>query len=135
MRNQNYESNYRAKRRKHYFEDPEYKKWSYLERLGGFNYGHYRERAFLKYYLCEKKFGNDRQLLSNLHEVLANGKSHPINWVAFYAYFDERLNDTENPFREEMTEEIFPYFDDSPTVIGLLNQYREKLLSTDYDIV
>ena len=135
MRNQNYESNYRAKRRKHYFEDPEYRKWSCLERLSGFNYGHYRERAFLKYYLCENKFGNDRQLLANLHEVLANGKSHPINWVSFYAYFDERLNDPENQFREEMTEEVFPYLDGSPTVIELLNQYRETLLSPNYDIV
>ena len=135
MRNQNYESNYRAKRRKHYFEDPEYKKWSYLERLGGFNYGHYRERAFLKYYLCEKKFGNDRQLLSNLHEVLANGKSHPTNWVAFYAYFDERLNDHENPYSHEMTEKMFPFMRDSLTVIELLNQYRETLLPPDYDMV
>lgn len=135
MRPRDSETDYRAKRREHYFEDPEYRKWSRLERLGSGYYGNYRERAFLKYYLCKKKFGDDRQLLSTMHEVLANGKSHPINWASFYAYFDERLNDSENPLHEEMTEEIFPWLDDSPTVIGLLNQYRDTLLSPDYDMV
>lgn len=135
MRPRGPEADYRAKRREHYFEDSKYRKWSYLERLDSSYYGNYRERAFLKYYLCENKFGNDRQALLNMHEVLANGKSHPINWVAFYAYFDERLNDPENPLHEELTEEIFPWLDDSPTVIGLLNQYRETLLLPDYDMV
>lgn len=83
--------------------------------------------------MCDKCH-NDEKLLSNLHDVLKNGKSHPINWEAFYAYFDERLNDPENPIREEMTEEIFPYLDDSPTVIELLNQYTDTLLSSEYDL-
>lgn len=135
MRPRGPEADYRAKRREYYFEDSKYRKWSYLERLDSSYYGNYRERAFLKYYLCGNKIGNDRQLLSNMHEVLANGKSHSINWVAFYAYFDERLNDPENPLHEELTEEIFPWLDDSPTVIGLLNQYRETLLLPDYDMV
>lgn len=83
--------------------------------------------------LCDR-CSDDERFLSNLHEVLKNGKSQPINWEAFYDYFDERLNDPENPIREEMTEEIFPYLDDSPTVIELLNQYRDTLLSPEYDI-
>ena len=134
MRHKDHESKYRAKRREHYFEDPKYRKWSDCIRLHSYGYGHYRERAFLKYYLCDHD-SNDERFLSKLHEVLKNGKSQPINWEAFYAYFDERLNDPENPFRDKMTEEIFLGIFDSPTVIGLINQYRETLLSPDYDMV
>lgn len=66
---------------------------------------------------------------------MSNGKSHPINWEAFYAYFDERFNDPNNPYIHEMSEKMFPWLDDSPTVIELLNQYREILLSSDYDLI
>jgi hypothetical protein len=70
-----------------------------------------------------------------MHETLANGEVHPINWEAFYAYFDERMNDSENPYLHEMTEKLFPFIDDKISVIDLINQYREELLSPNYDIV
>lgn len=134
MRTDETESSYRAKRRGHYFEEPSYRKWPDFTGPDRFGYGNYRERAFLKYYLCGECH-DDEKLLSNLHDVLKNGKSHSINWEAFYAYFDERLNDPENKFREEMNEEIFPRLNNSPTVIKLLNQYRYTLLSPNYNIV
>lgn len=99
-----------------------------------YNYGDYRERAFIRFYLdCDSR--NDRKSLSKIHEVMSNGKSHPINWEAFYAYFDERFNDPNNPYIHEMSEKMFPWLDDSPTVIELLNQYRDTLTSPDYDMV
>ena len=57
------------------------------------------------------------------------------NTEAFYAYFDDRLNDTDNPYIHEMYEKMFQFMDDSPSVIELLNQYREALLPPDYDMV
>lgn len=133
MRDTNNESNYRAERRKHYFEDPKYRKWSEIIK-DTYNYGDYRERAFLRFYLDCNEI-SDAMSLSKMHETLANGKVHPINWEAFYAYFDERMNDEENPYGHEMTEKLFPFIDDKISVIDLINQYREELLSPNYDIV
>lgn len=133
MRNENLESEYRGKQRKRYFEDPNYRKWSDIVK-DNYNYGDYRERAFIRCYLdCDEM--NDNKSLSKIHEVMSNGKSYPINWEAFYAYFDERLNDPDNPYIHEMYEKMFQFMDDSPTVIELLNQYRETLLPPDYDMV
>ena len=135
MRSESRESEYRGKRRKHYFEDPKYRKWSDIDAVtADDNYGDYRERAFIRFYLdCDCY--NERKSLSKIHEVMLNGKSYPINWETFYAYFDERLNDPDNPYMHEMNEKMFPFMDDSPTVIELLNQYREILLSSDYDLI
>ncbi len=133
MRNENLESEYRGKQRKRYFEDPNYRKWSDIVK-DNYNYGDYRERAFIRFYLdCDCH--NERQSLAAIHEVMSNGKSHPINWEAFYAYFDERFNDPDNPYIHEMSEKMFIFMDDSPTVIELLNQYRETLLPPDYDLI
>lgn len=135
MRSESLESDYRGGQRKRYFEDPSYRKWSDIEDvMNGDNYGDYRERAFIRFYLdCE--YNNDRKSLSKIHEVMSNGSTHPINWGAFYAYFDERLNDPDNPYMHEMNEKMFILSDESPTVIELLNQYRETLLPPDYDLI
>lgn len=102
MRNENLESEYRGKQRKRYFEDPNYRKWSNIVK-DNYNYGDYRERAFIRFYLdCDCY--NERQSLAAIREVMSNGKSHPINWDNFYAYFDERLNDPDNPYMHEMNE-------------------------------
>lgn len=134
MRRTDEESNYRAERRKHYFENPCYRKWSDMYSINEYGYGDLRERAFLRRYLdCNDS--DDNKALSKMHEVLKNGKDPPIDWVAFYAYFDERINDLENPYIHEMTEELFFFLDDSPSVIKLIDQYRETLLSLSYDII
>lgn len=133
MRSESLESEYRGKQRKRYFEDPNYRKWSDIVK-NDYNYGDYRERVLIRCYLdCDNM--NDNKSLSKIHEVMSNGKSYPINWEAFYTYFDDRLNDTDNPYIHEMYEKMFQFMDDSPSVIELLNQYRETLLSPDYDMV
>lgn len=135
MRREDLESDYRGEQRKRYFEEHSYRKWSDIFRARiGINYGDYRERAFIRCYLdCD--YSDDHESLALIHKVMSNGKSHPIDWVSFYAYFDERFNDPDNPYIHEMTEKMFPFMKDSPTVIELLNQYRENLLSQNYDIV
>ena len=133
MRSENLESEYRGKQRKRYFEDPNYRKWSDIVK-DNYNYGDYRERAFIRFYLdCDCY--NERKSLEAIREVMSNGKSHPINWEAFYTYFDERLNDPDNPYMHEMNEKMFVFMDDSPTVIELLDQYRDTLTSSGYDMV
>lgn len=135
MRSESRESEYRGKQRKRYFEDPKYRKWSDIDAVtADDNYGDYRKRAFIRLYLnCN--FVNDRKSLSEIHKVMSDGKSHPINWEAFYTYFDERFNDPNNPYIHEMSEKMFPWLDDSPTVIELLDQYRDTLVSPDYDLI
>lgn len=128
MRIGNLEPNYRGEQRKHYFEDPKYRKWSDIETaMDNDNYGEYRERAFIRLYLdCDSR--DNQESLSKIHEVMSNGENHPINWSAFYTYFDKRSNDPHNPYAWEMGEKMFPRLDDSPTVKELLDQYRDTLL-------
>lgn len=134
MRPESEESKYRAGRRKQYFENPKYRKWSDIIDKTNRSYGTYRERAFLRLYLdCNEV--SDNLSLSKMHETLANGKNQPIDWEAFYAYFDERMDDPNNPYAHEMEEELFSFMDDKISVINLINQYRDKLLSPNYDIV
>lgn len=87
MRSESRESEYRGKQRKRYFEDLKYRKWSDIDAVtADDNYGDYRERAFIRFYLdCDSR--NDRKSLSKIHEVMSNGKSHPINWEAFLRLF------------------------------------------------
>lgn len=134
MRPESEESKYRAGRRKQYFENPKYRKWSDIMDKTNRSYGTYRERAFLRLYLdCNEV--SDNLSLSKMHETLANGKDQPIDWEAFYSYFDERMDDPDNPYAHEMEEELFSFMDDKISVINLINQYRDKLLSPNYDIV
>ena len=139
MRKADLESDYRRVMREHYFEDPNYRKWSDIKESREYNYyGSYRERAFIRCYLSGtygSGYESGQAGLSKIRHIMSNGASHPINWGAFYAYFDERLNDPENPYVGEMDEKMFPLIKDSPTVIELLNQYRETLLPPPYDIV
>ena len=94
MRPESEESKYRAGRRKQYFENPKYRKWSDIIDKTNRSYGTYRERAFLRLYLdCNEV--SDNLSLSKMHETLANGKNQPIDWEAFYSYFDERMDDTD----------------------------------------
>lgn len=77
MRPESEESKYRAGRRKQYFENPKYRKWSDIIDKTNRSYGTYRERAFLRLYLdCNEV--SDNLSLSKMHETLANGKNQPI---------------------------------------------------------
>lgn len=108
MRSRDMEPNYRSEQRKHYFEDPKYRKWSDIETaMDDDNYGEYREQAFIRRYL-DCNYNNNQESLSKIHDVMSNGKNHPINWGAFYAYFDNRSNDPHNPYAWEMGRKNVP---------------------------
>lgn len=68
MRPESEESKYRAGRRKQYFENPKYRKWSDIIDKTNRSYGTYRERAFLRLYLdCNEV--SDNLSLSKMHET------------------------------------------------------------------
>jgi hypothetical protein len=130
------EINHRRKLRKKYLEDPNFRRWSDIapdgDEIDAFD--EWRD-DFL--FCCFVTNNTDIGFtVSDLVEYLNRGDELPINWVNFYAYFDERLNDPENRYLSTLVEPVIYNGVSEPrmSVKELLNQYRDKLLST-YDII
>lgn len=130
------EINHRRKLRKKYLEDPNFRRWSDIapdgDEIDAFD--EWRD-DFL--FCCFITNNTDIGFtVSDLVEYLNRGDELPINWVNFYAYFDERLNDPENRYLSTLVEPVIYNGVSEPrmSVKELLNQYRDKLLSI-YDII
>lgn len=130
------EINHRRKLRKKYLEDPNFRRWSDIapdgDEIDAFD--EWRD-DFL--FCCFITNNTDIGFtVSDLVEYLNRGDELPINWVNFYAYFDERLNDPENRYLSTLVEPVIYNGVSEPrmSVKELLNQYRDKLLYT-YDII
>lgn len=130
------EINHRRKLRKKYLEDPNFRRWSDIapdgDEIDAFD--EWRD-DFL--FCCFITNNTDIGFtVSDLVEYLNRGDELPINWVNFYAYFDERLNDPENRYLSTLVEPVIYNGVSEPrmSIKELLNQYRDKLLST-YDII
>ena len=130
------EINHRRKLRKKYLEDPNFRRWSDIapdgDEIDAFD--EWRD-DFL--FCCFITNNTDIGFtVSDLVEYPNRGDELPINWVNFYAYFDERLNDPENRYLSTLVEPVIYNGVSEPrmSVKELLNQYRDKLLST-YDII
>ena len=130
------EINHRRKLRKKYLEDPNFRRWSDIapdgDEIDAFD--EWRD-DFL--FCCFVTNNTDIGFtVSDLVEYLNRGDELPINWMNFYAYFDERLNDPENRYLSTLVEPVIYNGVSEPrmSVKELLNQYRDKLLST-YDII
>lgn len=130
------EISHRRKLRKKYLEDPNFRRWSDIapdgDEIDAFD--EWRD-DFL--FCCFVTNNTDIGFtVSDLVEYLNRGDELPINWVNFYAYFDERLNDPENRYLSTLVEPVIYNGVSEPrmSVKELLNQYRDKLLST-YDII
>lgn len=132
----------REKQRREYFENPKYRKWSDVvdkcwddEDSDENDYQEFRDDILFTHYIANGPVPyGDSTIVIDLLEV---GHTLPIDWTSFYAYFDERFNDPENPFRDE-----FEYNcngmgtrSSSRELKDLLEEYREKLLSPPYDII
>ena len=125
----------RRKQRERYFEDPAHWRWSDHPSITSPSlYQDIRDDIFFEYYILNKR-GNRK--LSDIRKQLDNGRKLPINWQAFYDYFDERLNDPENPTRHNLL--VFRFKDyetnETATVQELLDDYRETLLGLDFDVI
>ena len=136
MRTMDDEINYREEQRRRYFEDPDYRKWSDVVPNDD-DYGEWRDDVLFVEYVTNEDI--EKISRAYLHKLLENGRELPINWENFYAYFDERLNDTDNPFRSELTSKGYAYNNLDPfekgTIEDILNKYRDSLLSPKYDII
>lgn len=130
------EINHRRKLRKKYLEDPNFRRWSDIAPDGDeiYAFDEWRDDFLFCFFIT-----NNTDIgftVSDLVEYLNRGDELPINWVNFYAYFDERLNDPENRYLSTLVEPVIYNGVSEPrmSVKELLNQYRDKLLST-YDII
>lgn len=129
------ELQYRRALRRKYLEDPHYRRWSDVvpDGIYGQQYMTWRDDRLFDYLITNQVATQSN--LSKLKTHLREGHKLPINWSNFYAYFDERLNDPDNRFVDELTQIIFyDYSGQRFTAQKLLDQYR-KYLNNTYDII
>lgn len=136
VRSQDDEMVHRRKLRMKYLEDPSYRQWSDIV-LGGLDsvyYSSWRDDIMFAYLITNQSVG--RPTASRLIKCLDEGCELPINWVNFYAYFDEQLNDPENRYLSSILDNDIrgDEFEPPTSVIKLLNRYRERLVTT-YDMI
>lgn len=139
MRSYEEEIAHRRELRRHYFEDPNYRTWSSIAPPNTRRFARSRDDVLFCYYLN----GSDEIMLtgSMIKKLLDKGHELPINWKSFYAYFDARANDQKCNYRASILDDSFISFElDKPgsksqSIMEILDEYREKLLKPDYDII
>ena len=141
VRSHSDEIKHRYQLRKKYLEDPNYLRWSDIAPdNGGITtrlvnpFSEWRDDGLFCRLITHQSHG--WQTSSKVIACLNNGHQLPINWVNFYAYFDEQLNDPHNRYLSYLKnpEIAGDDFESSTSVEKLLNQYRDSLLST-YDMI
>lgn len=130
------EHEYRCELRKKYLEDPHYRRWSDVVPggLSGTNYINWRDDRLFDCLITNQS--DFHSSAPRLRSYLNKGNELPINWVNFYAYFDERLNDPQNRYLSSIRDPniIGGYSEPKTSVEILLNRYREQLAPT-YDMI
>lgn len=131
MRSIDDELNHRLALRKEYLEDPNYRRWSDVVPGGisGMHYRDWRDDVLFVYFISNQvKY---RPNVSDLIGHLDKGSELPINWNAFYTYFDERLNDPENRFLSSIVNPDIGGSGSIPptSVRELLELYRDELFN------
>ena len=129
------ELKHRRALRQKYFEEPNYRKWSDVIPGGmdDFRYMSWSDHHLFDYLITGQVIVSSGLMTLNTH--LRRGHERPINWSNFYAYFDERLNDPENRYIEELTKLLInDDYGHRSSIKGLLDKYREQLCSS-YDII
>lgn len=141
VRSHSDEIKHRYELRKKYLEEPSYRRWSDVAPdNGGITtrlvnpFSEWRDDVLFRYLITNQSRG--WQTSSKVIECLNKGHQLPINWVNFYAYFDEQLNDPQNRYLSYLKNPEIEGddFEPSTSVEELLNRYRDSLLST-YDII
>lgn len=130
MRSFDDEMELRRKQRERYFENPNFVMWSDIVKYyNDLPYEMISDEMFFDRYL---RYCNDGEDTFNLQDLLNKGINLPIDWEAFYAYFEERNNDPENGYKHQLR--TFRV-SGQKTVMDLLNEYRNQLLGNGYDFV
>lgn len=131
---------YRKERRKQFFEDSNYRKWSDITYINDSEYEGWRDDCLFSCYLLDTRTAIYD--LNQIEKIFQQGDGAPVNWKNFYEYFDTQLNDKNNRYKREIN-----YFKFYPggigasnntkgmTVMQILNKYRDQLLHNNYDII
>lgn len=130
------EMSVRLEQRKRYFENPSYRKWSDI--VPNCIYRNYEglpdDDFFIQYLFGDSE--NTSYSPQDICDKLSEGYELPIDWNAFYDYFDERFNDPENGYKHQLTGGYYTAgCNDDVGIMELLDEYRDILLNQTYDIV
>ena len=136
VRSERDELNHRHKLRKEYLEDPSYRRWSDIVPGGisGHSYYSWRDDVLFMYFISGQT--NRHPHVSDMVGYLDHGRDLPINWENFYAYFDDRLNDSANRYKASLINNDIAGCGSIPpiSVPELLDMYRDELCN-DFDII
>lgn len=130
MRTDNQEIKVRTELRKKYFEDPEYNQLSNIIDDTFDSYGGRRDNLMIASCIIGWEVMASHNL--TVDELLAHQDDSRVNWTAIYQYVDERLNDEDGKWKDELVDYEYPL----PIPIKtFLDDYRHLLLAPEFDIV
>lgn len=130
MRTDNQEIKVRTELRKKYFEDPEYNQLSNIIDDTFDSYGGRRDNLMIASCIVGWEVMASHNL--TVDELLAHQDDSRVNWTAIYQYVDERLNDEDGKWKDELVDYEYPL----PIPIKtFLDDYRHLLLAPEFDIV
>lgn len=125
----------RFNKRRYYFEDPNYRKWSDIVPFDSYGYEYLRDDALFCYYLLGHVTSSAYES-EQIIEQFEKGSELPINWTSFYAYFDDIFADGASPHSYDLEMPRFINRDlKTISIKQLLEDYRGQLLGEIYDMV
>lgn len=132
MRTDNKEIEIRKELRKKYFEDPKYNQLSHImdSAMQWDNYGGRRDNLMIASCIVGWEVFASHNL--TVDELLAHKDDPKVNWEAIYQYVDERLNDKDGKWKNELVDYDYPL----PIPIKtFLDDYRHLLLPPEFDMI
>lgn len=130
MRTDNQEIKVRTELRKKYFEDPKYNQLSHIIDNTFDSYGGRRDNLMIASCIVGWEVMASHNL--TVDELLAHQDDSRVNWTAIYQYVDERLNDEDGKWKDELVDYEYPL----PIPIKkFLDDYRHLLLPPEFDMI
>ena len=131
MRTDNQEMKVRTELRKKYFEDPEYNQLSnIIDCTFDDDYGGRRDNlAILSYIVGWEVFVGHSITIDDL---LAHQDDPRVNWKVIYQYVDERLNDKDGKWKDELIDHTYPL---NTSIKTFLDDYHHLLLAPEFDMI
>lgn len=132
MRTDNQEIKVQTELRQKYFEDPEHNQLSNIIdcTFDGDNYGGRRDNLVVASCIVGWEVMASHNL--TVDELLAHQDDPRVNWSAIYQYVDERLNDEDGKWKDELIDYEYPLPIPMKT---FLDDYRSLLFAPEFDIV
>ena len=130
MRTDNQEIKVRTELRKKYFEDPEYNQLSNIIDDTFDSYGGRRDNLMIASCIVGWEVMSSHNL--TVDELLAHQDDSRVNWTAIYQYVDERLNDKDGKWKDELVDYDYPLPIPMKT---FLDDYRHLLLAPEFDMI